>query len=342
MVIIIKSKMSTVLKISDTKNLRRLMEESKISKKISRNDLIAVKLHMGEKFNHKFIKPLWVKEIVNFLKEQESRPFLTDTTTLYRGNRFTALGYLETARVNGFNFDKDVPIIIADGLKGEHGIKSGDTEIAQAIYEADFLLVITHCTGHISTGYGGSIKNVGMGCVTKNGKRKIHRHSMPSVDREKCIKCGTCQKNCPYNVITLNEFPEFDAMWCVGCGRCLVVCPEGALYREGEWFENYIKALVESANSVIKKFRGKIYFINFLTNITADCDCAPQKENLIPDIGVLASNDIVSIDAASYDLIEETAGRDILREKWDLNGRLQFKIAEEMEMGSSRYEMEEV
>ncbi|HIE33899.1 MAG TPA: DUF362 domain-containing protein, partial [Candidatus Altiarchaeales archaeon] len=257
-------KMSTVLKISDTRNLRRLLEESKLYKKISKDDLVAVKLHIGEKFNHKFIKPLWVKDVTDFLKEQEYRPFLTDTTTLYRGNRFTALGYLETAEVNGFNFDRDVPIIIADGLTGEHGIEFEKTEIAQAIYEADFLLVITHCTGHISTGYGGAIKNLGMGCVTKNGKRKIHKYSMPSVDREKCIKCGTCQKNCPYNVITLNEFPKLDPKWCVGCGRCIDICPSGALYRKGGWFKNYIRALVESANSVIRKFSDEIYFINFL------------------------------------------------------------------------------
>lgn len=334
--------MSTVLKISDTRNLRRLLEESKLYKKISKDDLVAVKLHIGEKFNHKFIKPLWVKDVTDFLKEQEYRPFLTDTTTLYRGNRFTALGYLETAEVNGFNFDRDVPIIIADGLTGEHGIEFEKTEIAQAIYEADFLLVITHCTGHISTGYGGAIKNLGMGCVTKNGKRKIHKYSMPSVDREKCIKCGTCQKNCPYNVITLNEFPKLDPKWCVGCGRCIDICPSGALYRKGGWFKNYIRALVESANSVIRKFSDEIYFINFLTNITADCDCAPQRENLIPDIGIISSDDIVSIDAASYDLIEKTAGRDILKEKWNLNGRLQFKIAEKMEMGFCRYEMREI
>lgn len=315
---------------------------SKVSD-IEDGNLVAIKLHMGELMNYRFIRPVFVREIVEEIKEQGGIPFLTDCTTLYRRGRFTAVDYLETARKNGFNVEGiGAPIIIADGLTGENGVMNGKMEMGQAIYEADYLVSLTHCTGHISAGYGGAIKNLGMGCMTKNGKRAVHKFSAPEVDTKLCKKCGTCIEACPYSVISMREFPKIDKKWCVGCGRCIEVCPQKAMQREEGWLTLYINALVEAATSVCKKFGERKCFINFLTDITADCDCAPQQNNLIPDQGILASKDLVAIEQASYDLIKKAAGKDILEESSGISGSMQMEIAEDIRAGSRKYEIQEL
>lgn len=342
--------MTIVYRISDISNperIRRFFHDSRLSDVIMKGDLVAVKLHMGETINQSFIKPVFVREIINAIKDKGGKPFLTDSTTLYLRGRFNAIDYLETARKNGFSFNTTgVPVIIADGLIGENGIEVKSkgkiikkTEISQAIYEADSLIVLTHCTGHISTGYAGAIKNIGMGCVTKNGKRAVHRFSMPIVNDEICTRCRTCEKSCPYNVITVKEKVVIDPRWCVGCALCIRVCPSGAMHREKKWIEKYLQALVETTASVIKKFNGKIAFMNFLTDITADCDCAPQRKPVVPDIGVLASMNIVGIEQASYDLIKKKARKDILGEITGINGQKQIAMAEKIGMGSRRYKI---
>lgn len=310
-----------------------------------KGSLVAIKLHMGELINHRFIRPPFVRELVAAVREAGAKPFLTDTTTLYPRGRYDAVDYLETARKNGFDFATiGAPVIIADGLTGTSGIRieTGGTllkeiEIGQAIYEAEYLLTLTHCTGHISVGYAGAIKNLGMGCTTKNGKRAVHRFSIPEVDTETCTQCETCIESCPYAVIRMNEYPAIDPELCIGCARCVKTCPTGAMQYPTGWFENYITALVEAAQALTKKFDQKCMFINFLTDITAMCDCTFQKETLVPDLGALASRDILSIDQASYDLIKEAAGRDILREALGIDGELQFSIAEKLGMGSRTY-----
>jgi len=342
--------MTEVYRLSELGDPSRIRELFRKVSGIEKDSLVAVKLHMGELINYRFIRPSFLREIVAEIKEAGARPFLTDCTTLYPRKRFNAVDYLETARRNGFNFSTvGAPVIIADGLTGENGVMVEtdgalikEIEIGQAIHEADYLVTLTHCTGHISVGYGGAIKNLGMGCMTKNGKRAVHRFSMPKVDKEKCEKCQSCVNSCPYSVIKMEEFPELDPEWCVGCSRCVRVCPTGAMHHPGGWFENYIKGLVEAANSIVKKFEDNISFINFLTDITAMCDCAFQEEALVPDIGALASRDILGIDQASYDLIKEAAGRDVLHEAWGVDGELQLKLAGELGMGSMEYKMTEL
>lgn len=339
--------MSDVYRLTELGNPSKVRELLRKVSGIDKGSLVAVKLHMGEVFNDGFIKPPFVKEIVAEIKEVGGRPFITDTTTLYPRGRFTAIDYLETAKKNGFDSSAiGAPVIIADGLTGESGVMAEtggkvvkNIEVGQAIHEADYLVVLTHCTGHISVGYGGAIKNLGMGCMTKNGKRAVHRFSMPQVEKEKCEKCGACVEVCPYSVIEMTDFPEIDAKRCVGCCRCVDVCPAGAMNQAEGWFDNYIRALVEAANSVVRKFGKNACFVNFITDVTAMCDCGVQEEALIPDVGVLASRDILSVERASYDLIKEAAGKDILKEAWGVDGELQLRIAEELGIGSKEYEI---
>ena len=339
--------MTEVYRLAELGKPSRLKDLFQTVSGIEKGSLVAVKLHMGELINYRFIRPAFVREIVAAIKDAGGTPFLTDTTTLYPRGRYNAVGYLETARQNGFNFATiGAPVIIADGLTGENGVKvkAGGRlvkriELGQAIYEADYLVTVTHCTGHITVGYAGALKNLGMGCTTKNGKRAVHHFSIPEVDRDACGQCETCIETCPYSAIHMGDFPVIDRTGCVGCARCIKVCPTGAMHQPEGWFGHYMTALVEAAHAVTKKFGHKSCFINFLTDITAMCDCTFQREALVPDLGALASRDILSIEQASYDLIREAAGRDVLREALDIDGKLQFSIAEQQRMGSRAYTM---
>jgi hypothetical protein len=338
--------MAEVYMLSELETPARIGDLFQTVSGIDKGSLVAVKLHMGELINYRFIRPSFVREIVAAIKEIGGKPFLTDTTTLYQRGRHNAVDYLETARQNGFNFSTiGAPVIIADGLIGESGVtlETGgklvkEIEIGQTIYESDYLVALTHCTGHRSTGYAGALKNLGMGCTTKNGKRAVHKFSVPEVDKAKCEQCETCIDSCPYSVIHMEEgYPEIVSEGCVGCSLCVDACPTGAMHHPAGWFENYMTTLVEAARSIIKKFEHNCCFINFLTDITAMCDCTFQQEPLVPDLGTLASRDILSIEQASYDLIREAAGRDVLREASGIDGELQFSIAEKLGIGSRMY-----
>jgi uncharacterized Fe-S center protein len=316
--------MAEVYRLPELGNPARLRKLLQAVADIEKGSLVAVKLHMGELINYRFIRPPFVRELVAAIKEAGGKPFLTDTTTIYPRARHNAVDYLETARQNGFNFATvGAPVIIADGLKGETGVmvETGGTllteiELGQAIYEADYLVAVAHCTGHIIAGYAGAIKNLGMGCTTKNGKRAVHRFSIPVVDADTCERCESCVDACPYAAVHLEDAPIIDARICVGCSRCIPVCPTGA---------------------VTRKFGDQLCYLNFLTDVTAMCDCTFQKAALVPDLGALASRDLLSVEQASYDLLKESAGRDVLREVLDLNGEFQFSIAELLGMGERPY-----
>jgi uncharacterized Fe-S center protein len=312
---------------------------------IERDALVAVKLHMGELINYRFIRPPFVRELVMAIKEAGGKPFITDTTTLIHRARHNAVEYLETARRNGFNFATvGAPVLIADGLKGESGVmvETGgalvtEVELGQAIYEADYLIVVSHCTGHISVGYAGALKDLGMGCCSTNGKRAVYRFAIPLVDDDTCERCESCIAACPYAAIQLKDVPVIDTHNCIGCARCISACPTGALYYPEGWDEQYFTALVEVANAVLRKFGTQRCFINFLTDVTAMCDCTFQEEPLLPDLGALASRDLLSIEQASYDLIRTAADRDLLQELFGIAVERQFSLAELLGMGERTY-----
>ena len=337
--------MAKVYQLAALHNPARVRKLFQAVADIERDALVAVKLHMGELINYRFIRPPFVRELVTAIKEAGGKPFLTDTATLYPRARHNAVDYLETARRNGFNFATvGAPVLIADGLKGESGVTVGtggtlltEIELGQAIYEADYLVVVSHCTGHISIGYAGALKNLGMGCSSKNGKRAVHRFSIPLVDHDTCERCESCIAACPYAAIRLEDVPVIDAQTCVGCPRCISACPTGAMHHPGGWFEQYITALVEAANAVLRKFGAQRCFINFLTDVTAMCDCVIQQEPLLPDLGALASRDLLSVEQASYDLIRAAAGRDLFQELFDVVVERQFSLAELLGMGERTY-----
>jgi len=295
--------------------LEPLLERAGLAGVVAREDLVAVKVHFGEPGNTTFLRPPYVRAVVDAITALKGRPFLTDTNTLYVGRRTNSVKHLATAVAHGFDLDSvGAPVIIADGLRGNAGVSvalpppgSGEVTVAPEIDASDALVVVTHFKGHLAYGFGGSIKNLGMGCTNRAGKMYVHALIAPSVDSRRCTGCGTCRKWCGYDAITVQrKRAKIDPGRCVGCAECLSVCPEHAV--EISWKtksrEDPHRRLAEVARGVILGKEEKTLFLNFLLNVTPNCDCLPWSEPVIvADIGVLASRDPVAIDQASVDLV---------------------------------------
>ena len=262
---------------------------------------VPIKLHMGELGNKYYISPSFVKLTIGRLKDIGAEPFLFDTTVSYTSPRATIFGYKRVAHRHGFSEDKmGCEVVIGD--KGVQVVEGGHSfEVAKEVYENTHLVVISHVKGHMQTGFGGAIKNLGMGGVTKSTKRMLHRMSMPRHLAEKCGLCGSCAEICPCNAITVDSDWKYDRGACLGCGECVFTCPNEALSYEVMHLQ---KGLALAAKACI---RGKrVLYISALENIARGCDCESHPGPIIcPDIGYLASNEPAAIDRASLELINE-------------------------------------
>jgi uncharacterized Fe-S center protein len=279
---------------------------------------VLVKLHMGEPGNKFHVSPSLVKVIVGKLLALGAQPFLFDTTVAYPGPRATCDGYLEVARRHGFG-QKDMGCRVVIGEAGVDVVVGANSfEVAEEIHESTHMVVVSHGKGHMQSGFGGAIKNLGMGGVTRAAKRAIHHMSVPRHSMEGCDLCGSCADACPCRAIVLeNEWTYYSAA-CEGCGKCVPACPTGALTYTGMDLQ---KGLALSALACI---RGKrVLYVNALVNIAANCDCDPNPGPIIcPDIGYLASDEPAAIDRASLDLVhgvrpgvfEEGAGIDPMKQ----------------------------
>lgn len=315
--------------------------------------LTAVKVHFGEKGNKTHIDPGYVRRVVDWLLGRGVNPFLTDTNTLYKGERSLTPSHIATAFHNGFTFDRvRAPVIIADGLRGEsyreveiNGSFYRKVKIGTEIYLADALVVLTHFKGHELTGFGGSIKNLGMGCASREGKLSQHSTTSPFVERENCTGCKICIENCAFGAISLVEGKALIfSQRCSGCSQCIAVCPEGTI--KVVWNEstaNVQRKMAEYALGAIKGKEGKAIYLNFLTNITPICDCYPHnREPIMKDIGILASTDPVAIDQASVDLVNRD-GRDRFREIYPgIDWSVQLSHGESIGLGRRGYQLFEV
>jgi len=322
---------------------------------------VAVKLHMGELGNTAYIRPVFVWRVASLVKKAGGRPFITDTTTNYPGERDTTEKYLATAACNGFAESTiGAPVVIADA-NGDAGIsipignsiegcRIREVKVASKIYGASSLLVLSHVKGHELTGFGGAIKNLGMGCVIKETKRAQHMVNSPLLDESHCNGCGRCAKVCPPQAITMSQGkPSRDLARCIFCSTCLFVCPSDAWLWPQEAKERLQVELAHSAAAVFSKFTGKIGFINFVQDVTPMCDCtAPSGRPVVADVGILASYDPVAIDKASLDLIDQaplvsgaTEARppDLLGKMHGVSSLVQLKVAEKLGMGSLDYEL---
>ncbi len=298
--------------------VRDLFTVANLPAGISKGDRTAVKLHFGELGNDSYINPVFVRAVVDKVREAGAMPFLTDTNTLYLGSRGNAVDHLETAIAHGFAYAVvGAPIIIADGLRGQNSVRisfSGrnikNAMIAGDIAAADSLVVLSHFKGHEVAGFGGAIKNLGMGCATPAGKREQHA-ARPFSRMELCTGCCRCESACPAGAVRVTEAKaSIDKASCIGCFECMTVCPSRAI--EIDWeteIEPFLERIVEYACAVVDKKKKKAGFMNFLLRITPDCDCVPWSDTaIVPDIGILASDDPVALDAASFDLVNQQPG----------------------------------
>lgn len=298
-----------------TAKLGRLIAKTGLADVVGKRDLTAVKLHFGERGNTAFIRPVFVGTVVSAVKELGGKPFLTDTNTLYAGTRSDTPSHLETAVKNGFAYSVvDAPLVIADGLRGLadvavdiDGKHFKSTYIGTDIHHADALISLAHLKGHELSGFGGTLKNIGMGCASRRGKLAMHSTVSPKVTVKKCVSCGECKKHCPAFAISFNENKKavIDEKKCIGCGECIVVCAvEAVQIRWNQSVPVFLEGMMEYALGVIKEKKGKALYVNFINNISPMCDCVNHSDApIVRDIGIVASLDPVAIDQASVDLV---------------------------------------
>jgi len=328
-----------------------------LQEKLEKDDFVALKIHFGEKNNTGYINPHWLQGLIREIQQKTSRAFLTDSNTLYVGNRSNSIDHLRLAWSHGFTPDiVGIPVIIADGLTGRdvHETKRTPStlsslsriksaKISGAFLSSDAFLCLTHVTGHVQTGIGAAIKNMGMGCASRAGKLDQHSNVHPRVSAKACRNCSLCFDYCPADAIVQAEgHVEIVDEKCIGCGECLVVCKYSAIkFRWDEDARRLQEKMAEYALTVQQIFKGKIGFINFLTKITKDCDCMSKDQpRIVEDIGILASVDAVAIDKASADLVfTHSKGKDMFRAGYDLDWSYQLKHGEHIGLGSQDYEL---
>ncbi len=282
-------------------------------------DLVAIKTHFGEENTQGYVRPLNFAMLARLLKKKNAQPFLTDTSTLYSGLRANAIGHIELAERHGFGFaNTQTPLIMADGLTGDEemdvaipGRLYQKVKIASLIVKSQSLVVVSHFTGHMVSGFGAALKNMGMGCSSRRGKLAQHSTATPSIKKKKCTGCAACVSWCPAQAITMVEqIARIDKNKCIGCAECLTVCRFDAIgYNWSETYEQLQRKIVEHAWGVAAVKKDKVIYINFLNRISKDCDCMGGYKKISPDIGVLVAFDPVAIDAASLDLVEQKTGQ---------------------------------
>ncbi len=335
---------------SPLNKIKKLINKCGVTDLYLKNELVAIKLHFGELGNTAFIRPIYLRPILETLNRIGAKPYLTDTNTLYVGMRTNSIDHIVNANLNGFGYSTlQTPIIIADGLRGEnvvkYPIKNGssckEALLAADIMNADSLLVVSHFKGHEMTSFGGAIKNLSMGCAARGGKMDMHSNVCPVVNPHKCTACGRCKVSCQVNAITISKTATIGDK-CTGCARCIAVCPEKAIdINFNVACSELQKRMAEYASAVHYGFKKTPIYVNILTSIVSTCDCCGGNDApMVPDLGFMASTDPVAIDKASYDLVVKTAGKDVFKEKWDyVNPLDQFKHAKDLDFGSTEYEL---
>lgn len=323
----------------------------------------AIKIHFGEPGNLAYLRPNYAKTVVDFVKSMGGKPFLTDCNTLYVGGRKNALDHLDSAYVNGFSpFSTGCHIIIADGLKGtdevlvpvEGGTYVKEAKIGRVVMDADIIISLNHFKGHEAAGFGGAIKNLGMGCGSRAGKMEMHSAGKPEVSAKKCVGCGMCTKVCAHEAITITDKKaSIDHDKCVGCGRCIGVCPTDSVkpvYDESNDIMNckmaeYTKAVVNGRPA---------FHISLVMDVSPFCDCHGENDApIVPDVGMFASFDPVALDQACVDAVNaQPVSRGSLLEEVehvhhdhfadvspDTNWKSCLEHAEKLGLGTRKYEL---
>lgn len=301
----------TRVSVSLTEKLQRIIKKAGITDIDMDGKFVAIKMHFGELGNLSYLRPNYAKAVADVVKECGGKPFLTDCNTLYPGSRKNALEHLDCANINGFNtITTGCQIIIGDGLRGTDDItvpvRNGEyckeAYIGRAVMDADIFISLTHFKGHESTGFGGAIKNIGMGCGSRAGKMQQHNSGKPIVHDDLCRGCRRCAKECGSDAITYeNGKAVINQDICKGCGRCIGACVFDAIENQN-WNANEIlgRKMAEYSQAVCD---GRSTFhISLVRDISPNCDCHGENDApILPDVGIFASFDPVALDQACVD-----------------------------------------
>lgn len=297
----------------------KLLQQCGIRERITTADLVAVKVHFGERGNHTFVRPIFVRRVVDEIKSCGGQPFLTDSSTLYPGQRKEAVAALACAIENGFAFSVvGAPLIMSDGLRGHTATQvaiGGEllhtVSIGTEIVEADALIAVSHFKCHDLTGFGGVLKNLGMGCASREGKLVQHSTVAPEVADKFCTACALCLKSCIHDAIAILEGKaRIDPAKCAGCGRCVSACQRKAI--QVQWNQASplaMKKMCEHALGAVKGKEQKNLYMNFITQVSPACDCYDHADApIVNDIGICAATDPVALDQACADLVNAAPG----------------------------------
>ncbi len=300
--------------VSQLTKFRKLLEAAGMGGIDFADKFTAIKIHFGEPGNLAFLRPNYAKVVADYIKELGGKPFLTDCNTLYVGRRKNALEHIEAAYENGYSpFSTGCHVIIADGLKGTDDIRVPvpggelvqEAKIGRAVMDADIVISLSHFKGHEATGFGGALKNIGMGCGSRAGKMEMHSDGKPLTHNDACRGCRECANYCAHDAISfVNHKAVIDLSRCTGCGRCMGVCRYDALYSDfdAQSKDLLCKKMAEYACAVL---HGRPQFhISLIVDVSPNCDCHCESDApIVQDIGMLASFDPVALDCACADLV---------------------------------------
>ena len=332
------------------KKLSQLLAKSNVLACVKEGHKPVIKLHFGEEGTTSYVRPDHLRFICDAIVKKGAAPFLSDANTLYRGKRLNSKDHLNIAMSHGFTKQAlCVDVFISDDTKkdeitsvqiDQRRIKTA--KVGRCYIEADSFLAVTHFKGHGLTGFGGTLKNIGMGCATREGKLAQHNDAAPIFYADKCVGCGECVEVCPADAIRMeNDKSVLDKKKCIGCASCVAACPQDALFVDFEAGDDVQRKMVEYAFAILKDKKGKAGFLNFALRINKECDCwAYENSRIAPDVGILASMDPVAIDKASLDVVNAACGKEIFKEAHpQQNALLQLEYAQMLGLGSIDYEL---
>jgi len=317
----------------------------------AKGSFVGIKMTVGDEKSTGHIKPEVVRVLVEKLKEQEARPFVFDTNVIYSGQRQNAVDHLNLAYRKGFTPDNlGCPYLIADSVFGTdskavktafHHVK--EIKVPSLVTVIEDLIVLSHITGHIMSGFAGSMKNVAMGMASRAGKQIQHSSLKPYIDTAKCSLCGTCIEHCPVSAISEQSGTAFiNSRLCIGCCECISACKLDAV--NINWREDaniFAERMAEYACGILSMINRKL-FINFAFDVTNECDCISGDDpRIVSDTGIFASQDVLAVDKASYDML--TKSRDIFSRGGKIKAHVhEFEYAQKIGLGSTAYRLVEI
>lgn len=293
--------------------LKKLILKAGIGEIDMDGKFVAIKMHFGELGNISFLRPNYARAVADVVKELGGKPFLTDCNTMYPGSRKNALEHLYCAWENGFTpMTVGCPILIGDGLKGtddvavpvQGGEYVKEARIGRAVMDADVFISLTHFKGHEMTGFGGAIKNIGMGCGSRAGKKDQHSSGKPHIEAEYCRGCRKCQRECANGGLVYDETTHkmsVDQDHCVGCGRCLGACNFDAICFDNDDANELLNCRMAEYTKAVVDGRP-CFHISLIVDVSPNCDCHGENDApILPNIGMFASFDPLALDQACVD-----------------------------------------